>query len=657
MSPSKAHTGNSRFTELDGLRALAVVSVILFHCDITDLFNAGFFGVDMFFTISGFIITAMLLKEYRSEGDFQFLNFYFRRLKRLMPPVLGLIVIAFLGTAALSRDALDRFIADTPAAFAYLSNWWQIWQQQDYFDTTPHVLRHLWSLAIEEQFYLILPPLLYPVVKRDGPKVAGALALIGTIASTAWMWHLYELNADATDQNRIYLGTDTHSMGLFLGAALACFWNPWAAAQKGTAARLFWRGAALAALALLGVMAMTMNTSDPRLYRGAFLMVPFLTCVVAYATMGDRSFFVSVLLRTPVIQWFGLRSYSLYLVHWLVFVWMRLLGYTDFSRWPVLAAALAIVLVASEAMYRCVEVPAIRYDMKKAGDVPKVACLAVYAIIAVGFSVAIVRTEVAAPVTMTAAASLPPVEPAAHAVPAAPMPPAAPEAAPAPADPVAPPEEPVIRIAGGDHLYALGDSVLLGAREHLKDSIPGIQVDAAVGRQASHGLKAIREWQGKLNSSSTVLVHLGTNGYINEGQFHELLTELAICKSVILVNVHADRRWTGPNNELIRRMTAAFPNTHLLDWSRVSDGRPEYFVKDGIHLTRRGILALTAQIQQATGGEALPESTRLAHKSGRMQADTPAPAHGRAKHAQTAVQEAPAAAAGEQGAEQGTPGV
>jgi len=645
MSPSKAHTGNSRFAELDGLRALAVVSVILFHCDITDLFNAGFFGVDMFFTISGFIITAMLLKEYRSEGDFRFLNFYFRRLKRLMPPVLGLILVAFLGTAALSRDALDKFIADTPAAFAYISNWWQIVERQDYFDTTPHVLRHLWSLAIEEQFYLLLPPLLYPVVKRDGPKVAGVLALIGTIASTAWMWHLYELNADAADQNRIYLGTDTHSMGLFLGAALACFWNPWAAAQKGAAARLFWRASALVALALLGVMAMTMNTSDPWLYRGAFLMVPFLTCVVAYATMGDRSFFLSALLRTRVVQWFGLRSYSLYLVHWLVFVWMRLLGYTDFSQWPVLVAALVIVVVASEAMYRCVEVPAIRYDLKKAGDVPKGACLAVYAMIAVCFSVAIVRTEFAPSAPMIAAASPPQTEPAAHPVPAAPMPPATPDAVPEPL-PAPEPDEPVIRIAGGEHLYALGDSVLLGAREHLKDSIPGIQVDAAVGRQASHGLKAIREWQGKLDGSATVLVHLGTNGYINEGQFHELLTELAVCKAVILVNVHADRRWTGPNNELIRRMTREFPNTHLLDWSSVSAGRPEFFVKDGIHLTRRGILALTSQIQQATGGEALPDLPRLARKPGRTQAAQAV--HGRAKPAQAAAHEAMPDAAGEQ---------
>ena len=650
MSHTKAHTGNSRFAELDGLRALAVVSVILFHCDITDVFNAGFFGVDMFFTISGFIITAMLLKEYRSEGDFQFLNFYFRRLKRLMPPVLGLILVAFLGTAALSHDALSKFIADTPAAFAYISNWWQIVEKQDYFDTTPHVLRHLWSLAIEEQFYLILPPLLYPVLKRDGPKVAGVLALIGTIASTAWMWHLYDLNADATDQNRIYLGTDTHSMGLFLGAALACFWNPWATAQKGAAARLFWRGAALVALALLGMMAMTMNTSDPWLYRGAFLMVPLLTCVVAYATMGDRTFFLSALLRTKLVQWFGLRSYSLYLVHWVVFVWMRLLGHTDFSQWTVLMPALAIVLVASEAMYRCVEVPAIRFDLKRAGDVPKAACLVVYGMIAVSFSVAIVRTEFAPVAPLMATAPVPPDEPAVHPVPAAPMPAATPEVVAAP-EAAVPPDEPVIRIAGGDQLFALGDSVLLGAREHLKDSIPGIQVDAAVGRQASHGLKAIHEWQGKLTGSSTVLVHLGTNGYINEGQFHELLTELAVCKSVILVNVHADRRWTAPNNELIRRMTQEFPNTHLLDWSSVSAGRPEFFVKDGIHLTRRGILALTSRIQQATGGEALPDLPRMAHKPARA----PEPGHGRTKHAQAAAHDL--APDEMRAGEQGVPGV
>lgn len=602
MTNQQNNKGNTRLAELDGLRALAVVAVILFHCEITGVMNAGFFGVDMFFAISGFIITAMLMEEYRTEGDFNFPKFYFRRLKRLLPPMLGLIAIAFLGTAVISKEALQKFVADAPAALVYLSNWWQIVDKQDYFDTTPHVLRHLWSLAVEEQFYIVWPPLAYWALKRGGLKAVGLLALIGTLASTWWMWHLYELNVDATDQNRVYLGADTHAMGLLAGAALGAWWNPWAARRAGWLARLSWSLVALAALGALGAMAATMDTSSTWLYRGAFLAVPLLTCLAAYATLGDRSWLVSSLLRNPVMQWLGLRSYSLYLVHWLVFVWMGLLGYRDFSAWPVLLAALAIVALGSEMMYRCVEMPSKHFDLQQPGTRPKVVVIAAYVIIAITFSTAITLVGVEPKAVVANALPATPVQ-----APDQPAPVALPHQVAHAEAPAEDPADAKIRISGGEHIYALGDSVLLGAQDHLKKMIPGIQIDAAVGRQASHGLKIVHEWHDKLGSESTVLVHLGTNGYINESQFKELLGELAACKAVILINVHADRRWTAPNNELIARMTQEFPNTRLVDWSRVSSGRPEYFVKDGIHLTRRGILALTSQIKVATGGDPLPE--------------------------------------------------
>lgn len=607
MSNTIAHQVNPRFTELDGLRALAVTAVILFHCEITDVLNAGFFGVDMFFTISGFIITAMLLREYRNDGSFNFSNFYFRRIKRLQSPVLGMIAIAFLGTSIISKPALQKFVEDAPTGLLFASNWWQIVDRQDYFDTAPHVLRHLWSLAVEEQFYFIWPPVMYLILKRGGPKAVGALALLGAAASTAWMWYLYLLNIDATEQNRIYLGTDTHAMGLLIGAALASFWNPWLP-QKSISrlARFGWRSAALAALVLLGAMVTTMNTSHPWLYRGAFLVVSVLTCILIYAVMADSTFFVSSILRTQIVQWIGSRSYSLYLVHWLVFVWMRLLGHADFTDWRVLVSALAIVMIVSELMYRCVEVPAKTFDLKKPAARPKILAAFAYVIIASSFSLAITWAGkgLLDKSAMTPQLASAPV--AADPVPATPMEAAAPAENASTAVANDDPADANTRISGGADMYALGDSVLLGAKEHITKYIPGIQVDAAVGRQASHGVKIAKQWHGILGKFSTVLVHLGTNGYINEGQFRELLHELAECKSVILVNVHAERRWTAPNNDIIARMTHEFPNTHLVDWNLVSSGRPDYFVKDGIHLTRRGILAFTSQIKMATGGEPLP---------------------------------------------------
>ncbi|MDB5793376.1 MAG: hypothetical protein JWQ80_3400 [Massilia sp.] len=593
---SHINKGHPRFAELDGLRALAVVSVILFHCEISGLLDAGFLGVDVFFTISGFIITAILVKEYRDKGNFRFPAFYFRRLKRLLPPVLGLVILAAF-TFLISDTAFAAFRADVPAALAYMSNWWQIVEEQSYFDNTPRVLKHLWSLAVEEQFYLLWPPVAYCSLKRFGPKSTGVLALLLAFASTAWMWCQYDPAMDASALNRLYLGTDTHAMGLLAGAALACFWDPWSPRARSPMARWSWRIAALLSLGGLGYMIHTLNPTDPAVYRGGFLLVPLLTGVVAYCTMSDRRFFLSRLLRTDIVQWLGSRSYSLYLVHWLVFVWMRLRGFDDFSNLAVLAGGLALVAVLSELMYRWVEVPSQRFNPQNLDNRHMTACVVAYMVAAWSILAmtlpdrgALAPTVASAPAAAEKAAA--PVQVAVR--------------APAPDEPPDPDE----MIAGGEDIFAIGDSVLLGARGHLSKTIPGIRVDADVGRQASQGLKVVKLWRSKSGKASTILLHLGTNGYINEAQFRELLGELADRKSVIVINVRANRRWTAPNNGMIARLAPQFPNVRVIDWHGLASSRPEYFVKDGIHLTTKGMRALTWQIKAATGGAVIIPAER-----------------------------------------------
>jgi peptidoglycan/LPS O-acetylase OafA/YrhL len=646
---SHINKGHPRFAELDGLRALAVVSVILFHCEIAGWFNAGFLGVDIFFTISGFIITAILVKDYRDNGDFSFRVFYFRRLKRLLPPVLALVVLAAF-TLLISETAFAAFRADVPAALAYVSNWWQIAEKQSYFDTTPHVLKHLWSLAVEEQFYFVWPPIAYFSLKRFGPKSAGMLALLLAAASTAWMWYRYDPAIDASTLNGLYLGTDTHAMGLFAGAALACFWDPWSPRARDPLARWSWRIAALCSLGGLGYMIHTLTPTDPFVYRGGFLVVAVLTAVLAYCTMSDRRFFVSRLLRTDLAQWLGSRSYSLYLVHWLVFVWIRLLGYEDFSAWAVLGGALAAVAVLSELMYQCVEVTSKRFNPQHLDNRRMAVCVLAYTAAAwtiLGMTLA----DRGAQAPMLAG---PNGEPARAPVQAAAM---QPPVAAAPSDEPSDPDE---MIAGGEDVFAIGDSVLLGARGHLSKTIPGIRVDADVGRQASQGLKVVKEWRRSSGKASTILLHLGTNGYINEAQFRELLGELADRKAVIVINVRANRRWMAPNNEMIARLAPQFPNVRVIDWHALADGRPEYFVKDGIHLTTKGMRALTSQIKAATGGAVIipaERDTMLAKGNKERSAPAAAPKAAEsdkrrpeAKEASTVAPAAPAEKAGEEAA-------
>lgn len=595
--------GEPRFAELDGLRALAVVSVILFHCEVTGLLSAGFFGVDIFFMISGFIITAKLMDEFRENGDFRFSRFYFRRLKRLLPPVVGLIVLA-AATVPTAQGAFDQFRSDVPAALAYVSNWWQIHHQQSYFDTTPLVLKHLWSLAVEEQFYFVWPLLAWIALKRFGERATGVLALLLALASTAWMAWLYQPDIDNALRNRLYLGSDTHAMGLFAGAALAGFWNPWVAARRQRFALWFWRSASLMALAALGWMMQVLNNDDPATYQGAFLLAPLLTCVVAYTVMGDPAFVLSRLFRTGAVQWLGVRSYSLYLVHWLVFSWMRLHGWSDFEDPAVLACGLVAVGLLAEALYRCTEAP-----MKKLNTG--------------GFDVRRMKTLVAsytgAALALFAATALYGIRPT-------------PLVAVAPAGQESPVQTPVVsetpsaavdigptisdeelasndRISGGDDLFAIGDSVLKGAQAHLEKVIPGIRIDAAVGRQASQGLKVVKEWRAAGGKAQTVLVHLGTNGYITESQYRALLAELADRERVLLINVHVPKPWMKPNNEIIARMAADFPNVRVIDWNALSAAYPAFFGKDDTHLTVKGIRALSAQIKEASGGTVIMPSS------------------------------------------------
>lgn len=587
---------SARLPELDGLRALAVISVILFHCEISGVFNAGFFGVDVFFAISGFIITAQLLKEYRETGGFKFGEFYFRRMKRLLPPMLGLILLSFLITPLVSGVGYARFRSDVPAALLYVSNWWQIWSRQPYFEAAeaPRMLTHLWSLAVEWQFYVAWPPLAYFFLKKFGRKVAGSLSLILALLSTAWMWHLY----DGSDPGRVYLGTDTHAMGLLAGAALACFWNPWADKKEFSAVgRNGLRICASLSLALFGYMILVMNESDPFMYRGSFLLVPVLTCAIAYCTLNDPGFFLSRLLRTSMIQWIGSRSYSLYLVHWFIFTLMRLGGMNDLANLVNLAGGLLIIALISELTYQVLERRVIKMKLGQSGASKALAMGAYMLVVGAIFLGSIMESDnkgsaqivasspLVAKVAIPEGTALLPHENADKAAGAA----------------VASPVETVNAIASGEHIYAIGDSVLLGASQYLSSSIPGIQIDAAIGRQASQGLKIVRELGGKPDAS-TVLLHLGTNGYINESQFKDLLRELANRKSVLVINVHANRRWTAPNNEIIERLAREFPNVHLINWHSISSAKPEYFVKDGIHLTKAGILALTAEIKVATGG-------------------------------------------------------
>ncbi len=597
----------ARLPGLDGLRGVAVLAVIGYHLNLGQFLPAGFLGVDIFFTVSGFIITALLLQEHAHTGRINFAAFYLRRARRLFPAALVMMLLLVPLTPLLQPAALPRLREDLPAAFLYVSNWWQIVAQQSYFEAIeqPRLLQHLWSLAVEEQYYLLWPLAALWLLRRASRTGLGMAAGLIALVSTAWMAWLYATHIDGGDPSRVYLGTDTHLMGLLTGSALAAWWNPWKIRLASPASDEVLNLAGTAALAaLIWGMAET-HEGMPGLYQGGFLLAAVLTCLVIGAATREGTW-VAWMLSTRPLLWLGARSYSLYLWHWPVVVWLRPSSQADTLEltW-VNAARLAITLLCAEASYRWVET---RWTQGfKAKLWPRSTAITVSALVLVnagvlGFMPGMPpTTHDTATTSATGPETGPNSLPTAKAHKPAPHPEPTKSAAASPVLVPVPVTSPNVNAARYQKVTLVGDSVLLGASPYLLRRLPSASVEAKVGRQGSDGLKVVQSLRETAQLGDAAVIHLGTNGYLAEKQFRALLEQLTDRKSVVVVNVFGARRWTRPNNDMIARVSQGFGNVQLVDWHAIGQANPDYFVQDGIHLSGSGIHAYYSQIRIALG--------------------------------------------------------
>lgn len=649
---------------LDGVRALAVAAVMVFHAEMAGLAPGGFLGVDVFFVLSGFLITSLLLRERLATGGLRLGAFYAGRLRRLLPAMLAMLVVSTLAALWWAPDALRRQQQDLPAALLYVSNWWQIHSEQSYFEMfgRPPLLQHLWSLAIEEQFYLAWPLLLLAAARLGGRQGVLVVAAVLAGCSAGWMALLamWQGVPEQVDPNRLYLGTDTHAMGLLMGAVLACVWNPWAArvrpsavvetatcpqatvclpepappqasrkagrrkkkfrsAVQETASTqhlavatpankpgadavihsaitpphpwlhecLGWAGLAVVLAAVAWA-----SEADAGLYRWGFAAVSLATCLLIVGATAPRTL-LGRLLGLPVLRFIGQRSYGLYLWHWPVFVLLRPGHEMPDDPWLALPVRLGLTLLLTEMSYRWVEQPVRAYPVRpwqrRGWAGLAVACALCCAVV-----VQLYQAHLPAQPQVAAGATQPPATPGLAEL--GEQPTLLPHMLLSPEIPQAlPPSLPREQLV----LTAVGDSVLLGTQGYLTRNLSPIVVEAKEGRQGSDGFSLLRELRTQDRLADVVFMHLGTNGYLYESGLHDILQELSDRRLVVVMNVHAPRRWIDGNNRMLRRVIPRYPNARLVDWNALATAHPEYLGSDGVHLTGRGMHAYVNLVREA----------------------------------------------------------
>jgi peptidoglycan/LPS O-acetylase OafA/YrhL len=589
----------SRIVGIDGLRALAVLGVMVFHADWLNA-QGGFFGVDLFFVISGFLITRLLLAELERSGTISFRGFYLRRARRILPAMSAVIAGAALAAVVLAPDALPLLRIDALASALFVVNWHFIFQQLSYFEYIGRqpLLQHLWSLAIEEQFYLLWPLIVLALASRGGRRVLGIVAVALAAASAAWMGVLADRLGfpESMDIGRVYFGTDTHAMGLLAGAALAAAApgiSAWAhgAGEGGAGVRR--TGMLLGIAGLAGTMFLFSQVSEnhPWLYPWAFVASAVCSIAAIVACLMPGPF--GALLDAQPLRWIGERSYGIYLWHWPVFMLTRPGVDIELTQGPAFLLRCALTFVLAAVSYRFIEAPILGRSLRPLPVTPQFArgALAALACAALFILVPAPR-DAASPDTMAGAAS---VGTAPAASPAAATTAAATAAGATMADRAPPP---LIGRRSGQ-LTVVGDSVALGARSAIERGIDGAAVYAMVGWQAADVLGILQRIRAAGELRSKVLIHLGTNGYVTEKQLRAMLELLRDRERVLVMNSRVPRRWMAANNRLLATVVPQYPNAVLIDWHGIADPKPEYFVQDGVHLTGSGMRAFVAAVVAA----------------------------------------------------------
>jgi peptidoglycan/LPS O-acetylase OafA/YrhL len=606
--------------------------------------SGGFLGVEVFFVISGYLITMLLINESQENGKINFRAFWIRRARRLLPALWTLLIGVTTYCALFERDTLGNLRGDVVAAFMYGFNWFQIWVGTSYFSAFGFVpLRHLWSLAVEEQFYLVWPVLIAVVLKVFGrrPLLLGTLFFAASIVVSIYVARTFEPGASGSvletpdhyialfghavsKVDFLFLGTLGRSGGLLIGSALAFWWKPsmfnndHPTSERHFVSVVGWLG-------VLGLGAMLWSFHDvveggadggtsgyAPLFQGGFLLVGLASIAIIAAAVHPHTLLATRVLGNPVLVYIGQRSYGLYLFHWPIFQFYRQfagrgLNVIEF----VLLFALA--LVVTEVSYRFIEMPVrsgglreswgkFRHSRLDSDREKRQGIIAIGVVVAVVPIFALVSLATAQVKLDDIGQSLADGESGVVNVMTS-------------TTTVDASQTTVAGITSGTaviapqtttldgqviEIIAIGDSVMLGAANVLTQR--GITVDALKSRPFRQALEIGNYLKSVNRLGEIVIIHLGTNNYVDQKTLDEIMVPLADVDTVVFVTNHVpSKKWEEPNNLLLRSMPDQYGNVKILDWYTIAVAHPEYLYGDKIHLNPEGQAVYADLIMQAIG--------------------------------------------------------
>ena len=600
---------------IDSLRALAVLAVIIYHVDVNYL-PGGFLGVDLFFVLSGYLISSLIIKEYRKTGSLNLYNFYIRRARRLLPAVyfmitVGLVVMVLFNEVLLRKSHLDAIFG-----YIYSSNWWYIFHKLDYFDSfgAQSPFKHLWSLAIEEQFYMIFP-LLFLLVNRKKKSKDGTFKLNKNFLYVVLGLILVSLIAhillfDINNISRIYFGTDTRAFSLLVGVVGAILYPMERLHTKVTPQQnLIYSVISLVSIATLITVMIYTSEYNTWLYRGGFLLVAILGLIVIISSGKQHTVMARLLSFKPVV-FIGKISYSLYLWHFPILVLTTPVAEIGNTNIYFVILRVILTFVVAIVSYVFVETPIrklgfknyIKVIFKKLKKCPRksrriyagiVGVVSIFFVMGIfGKSVPFISTAFVKEMEVNKETQF---------------------------------------VNNGNNkenkeeqnndsnkenkdnnenkdeknntekkyssVVVIGDSLTVDIGEKFQELYPGAVIDGKIGRQLYVAIEEAKSYSNYNNENSAIIFQLGTNGPFTESQIEELV-KVFDKADIYFVNIKVPRAWEKTVNAALKQAQEKHTNINIIDWYSVANSSKNLFEPDRVHLNQNGIVEMTTLIKK-----------------------------------------------------------